>query len=77
MKNGLKKRYGTWPVIGTRSVIDTLVAVKDGQSVIEFFEKEFDLDMNSDPSISTTQHGTTIDVIFHNRRHILVITNPL
>ena len=50
-------------VDGTRSVIGTLVATEVGQRVIAFVKNEFDLDMNSDPSISTTQHGTRIDAV--------------
>ena len=43
-------------IIGTRSVVDTLVATEDGQRLIAFFKDEFDLDMNSDPLfISATQ----------------------
>ena len=45
----------------SRSVIGTFVATEEGQKFIAFFKYDFDLllDMNSDPSISTTQHGTT------------------
>ena len=70
-------------VIGKRSVIGTLFATEDGQRLISFFKDEFDLDMNSDPSISTTQHRTTIpylreglNILSHKSTcHILVITN--
>ena len=48
----------------SRSVIGTLVGTKDSQRLITFFKDKFDLDMNSDPSICTTQHGITIDVVF-------------
>ena len=70
----------------SRSVIGTLVATEDGKRLIEFFKDEFDLDMNSDPSISTTQYGITIEAVFmrepkHLKSHdcvsILVITNRL
>ena len=44
----------SWSVIGTRSVIGTLVATEDGEWLVAFFQDEFDLDMNTDPSISTT-----------------------
>ena len=50
-------------VISTRPVIDTLVATKNDQRLITFFKDEFDLDMNTDPSISTTQHRTTINAV--------------
>ena len=50
--------------IKSQSVIGTLVATKKGQRLVAFFKDEFDLDMNSDKSISTTQYGTTIDAVF-------------
>ena len=47
------------------SVIGTLVGTEDGQRLIlAFFKDEFHIDINSDPSISTTQHGTTTDAVF-------------
>ena len=53
-------------VISTRPVIGILFATEDGQTLIAFFKDEFDLqlDMNSVPSISTTQHETTVDAVF-------------
>ena len=56
MKTSLAQLFsGKCPQKVLRSVIGTLVAL---------FKDEFDLDMNSDPSISTTQHGATTDTIF-------------
>ena len=66
------------------SIFTTLVATDDSQRLIAFFKDEFDLDMNSDPSFSTTQHGTTINAVFmrglENHKstyYILVIPNRL
>ena len=40
--------------IQSRSVIGKLLATEDDQRLIAFFINEFDLDVNSEPSISTT-----------------------
>ena len=48
----------------SQSGIGTLVASKDGQRLIAFFEDEFDFDMISDPSIPTTQHESTVNAVF-------------
>ena len=44
----------------SRSIIGPFTS----QRLIAFFKDEFDLGMNSDPSISMTQHGTKIDAVF-------------
>ena len=48
-----------------RSVITILIVTEDPPRLIAFFKNGFDLHTNyHDPSISTTQHGTTIDTVF-------------
>ena len=63
-------------VIGTRSVIDLMQCLdySKSRSVIGTLVEtgdEFDLGMNSDSSISTIQHGTTIDAVFMRRLEYL------
>ena len=57
---------GKCPQKALRSVIGTRSIGRNGQRLIVLFKDEFDLqlDMNSDPCISTNQHRTTIDVVF-------------
>ena len=57
----------------SRSVTGTLIATEDGQRLIAFFKDEFDLllGMNFALSISTIQHGTTIDAVFMRKLEYL------
>ena len=55
----------------SRSVIGTLNATEDRQR--SFFKDEFELDMNSDLSISMTEHGTTIYAVFQRGHRPIVI----
>ena len=65
MKTSLARLFSEkCPQKALPTVIAALVETEDGQRLIAFFKDEFDLDMNSDPFISMTQHGITIDAVF-------------